>query len=185
MKVTTKHGKEVLACLIPKDENDITCHEKTLCDCEVIKLIEDLEVERDKLKYVSGKFRCAKCGLVLYSRTINMSDGGVYNNNEPTICSNNCGPMWRISVKDELAEVGKRLDGMALEVIKYKEKLQSIEEISRRRFGQIDLLEAESTLCHLEMFFAQYKVGQIISCKINSMCRLYFTSKRKREEKRK
>lgn len=47
------------------------------------------------------------------------------------------------------------------------------------------LVDAESVIAHLEMFFAQYKEGEKISAKINMMPRLYFKTKRERENENK
>ena len=40
--------KEGLVCLVPKDgKGGITCHEKSVCDCTVIELIELVEEAKD------------------------------------------------------------------------------------------------------------------------------------------
>ena len=50
MKLKTKYGEKILACLVPKNESGITCHEKTLCDCEVIELLEKLKTQNAKYR---------------------------------------------------------------------------------------------------------------------------------------
>jgi len=42
--------KEGLVCLVPKDgKGGITCHEKSVCDCTVIELIELVEEAKEIL----------------------------------------------------------------------------------------------------------------------------------------
>ena len=52
MKVKTKYGEHILACFVPPKGSGwaVTCHEKTLCDCEVIELIDRLKKEIKELR---------------------------------------------------------------------------------------------------------------------------------------
>ena len=75
MEVKTKYGKKTLVCLIPKKESKIgvTCHEKTLCDCEVIDLLNKLQKENQELK---RKLDLAVGALEYYAETENWCETG-------------------------------------------------------------------------------------------------------------
>lgn len=64
----------------------------------------------DSEKYVPGLFECPKCAFVLVSNTLYMKSGTIGANNKPTECSNGCGPMWRVSWKQQAETLGKRLE---------------------------------------------------------------------------
>jgi hypothetical protein len=69
------------------------------------------EVERlQRLVYVPGVTRCAKCGLKLVSSTLNAHSGAISANSEPQACPNGCGPMWRVTERDAGNELCDRLD---------------------------------------------------------------------------
>lgn len=76
----------------------------------VATLTAKLEAERaratkaEEMAFVPGRWRCAKCALVLTSTNLHVSDGGMTANNEPHTCPNECGPMWRVSERDERKE---------------------------------------------------------------------------------
>lgn len=76
----------------------------------VTTLTAKLEAERaraekgEEMAFVPGRWRCAKCALVLTSTNLHVADGGMSANNEPHVCPNNCGPMWRVSERDERKE---------------------------------------------------------------------------------
>lgn len=67
---------------------------------EAVKRAEKAE----EMAFVPGRWRCAKCALVLTSTNLHVADGGMSANNEPHVCPNNCGPMWRVSERDERKE---------------------------------------------------------------------------------
>ncbi len=54
----------------------------------------------DKLAFVPGLWRCAKCECQVISNTLHAGTGNISANNEPQSCPNNCGPMWRVSERD-------------------------------------------------------------------------------------
>lgn len=56
--------------------------------------------EAERLCYVPGVWRCAKCNLRLISQTLHVNLGMVSADNEPQQCANGCGPMWRVSERD-------------------------------------------------------------------------------------
>lgn len=59
------------------------------------------EIERlEKLVYVPGLWRCAKCKCETVCTNLHVQDGSFSANNEPQECPNNCGPMWRVTERD-------------------------------------------------------------------------------------
>jgi hypothetical protein len=61
--------------------------------------------ELEKLVYVPGLWRCAKCELRVVSTNFHVNNGRMSADNEPRQCDNGCGPMWRVSER----EAGNRL----------------------------------------------------------------------------
>lgn len=60
------------------------------------------EVERlGAMVYLPGIWKCAKCTLELISSVLNAGDGNIYANTKPQECPNGCGPMWRVSERDQ------------------------------------------------------------------------------------
>ena len=55
-------------------------------------------------RYVPGVWRCAKCKLRLVSTILNVADGNMYADTKPQECAAGCGPMWRVSERDERKE---------------------------------------------------------------------------------
>ena len=49
--------KEGLVCLVPKDgKGGVTCHEKSVCDCTVIELIELVEEAKELIMISHSEF---------------------------------------------------------------------------------------------------------------------------------
>lgn len=88
------------------DARDLAVPEKereNLCACAHEALFK-AEQEREKLQalvYVPGVWRCAKCELRLVHTNLHVKSGTFSANNEPQPCPNGCGPLWRISERDE------------------------------------------------------------------------------------
>ena len=55
----------------------------------------------EELAYVPGAWRCPKCSLRLIAQTLHMQDGGMSANNQPQACANGCGPMWRVTERED------------------------------------------------------------------------------------
>lgn len=58
----------------------------------------------EALAYVPGRWRCAKCGLVLTSSVMSALDGGMSANTAPHTCDNCSTPMWRVTEREERKE---------------------------------------------------------------------------------
>lgn len=69
------------------------------------------EVERlEKLVYVPGLWKCAKCSCQTISHYLHAESGKVAANNDPQQCPNDCGPMWRVTERDAANEMIKRAE---------------------------------------------------------------------------
>lgn len=71
---------------------------------EIERLSKPAERELAKansLVYVPGAWKCAKCALRIVSSTLSAVDGSITSNNDPHVCPNGCGPMWRVTERDE------------------------------------------------------------------------------------
>ncbi len=83
--------------------------------------------ETDQL-YVPGQWRCPKCNFVLYQRTLHAADGTVSARDEPGEPCPNCKtPLWRVSWKEQAAELEER----CIEQIEERRKVE--EENTRLR----------------------------------------------------
>lgn len=57
-------------------------------------------VRLEKLVYVPGLWKCAKCGCQLIAHYMQAETGSIAANNDPQECPNECGPMWRVTERD-------------------------------------------------------------------------------------
>lgn len=72
------------------------------------------EIRRlEALVYVPGVHRCPKCDLRTVSTTLHVAVGALSANNEPQLCANGCGPMWKVTERDAGNEMADRLDRVA------------------------------------------------------------------------
>lgn len=75
------------------------------------------EVERlEKLVYVPGLWKCAKCKCSVISTNlhVNASTDRMFSaNNQPQICPNECGPMWRVTERDAGNELIDRMEALS------------------------------------------------------------------------
>lgn len=77
--------KEGLVCLVPKEgRGGITSHEKTLCDCQVLEIFDELEKLKaenqrlEKLTIQLGETRCPACG----EESVNLYSLELYENSQ-------------------------------------------------------------------------------------------------------
>lgn len=92
------------------------------------------EVERlEKLVFVPGMMRCAKCKFVGMHMVLRASDGavGVKADLEPEKCPNGCGPLWRVSERDSGNEVCDRLEKYILRERALEAALQEIADLDK------------------------------------------------------
>jgi len=68
--------------------------------------------ELERLVYVPGVWRCAKCKLNLVSTEMHATTGAFRANNSPQECPNGCGPLWRKTEREAGNELVDRLDGL-------------------------------------------------------------------------
>ena len=79
------------------------------------------EIERlEKLVYVPGLWRCAKCNLRLVSNTLYADSGKMTANNSPQQCANGCGPMWRVTEREAANEQIDRNEALREELASIK-----------------------------------------------------------------
>ena len=92
--------------------------------------------EVDKLKYVPGMLRCAKCKCVVYSRTIYMKSQTIGANNKPQECPNDCGPMWKVTYKDDREDLISSMEVGVLTVRYQREALEHAMKILKEQIEQ-------------------------------------------------
>jgi len=68
--------------------------------------------ELEKLVYVPGVLRCAKCSLRLVSTIIDAGGGRMASDNSPHQCPNGCGPMWRLTERQAGNELCDQVDAL-------------------------------------------------------------------------
>lgn len=92
------------------------------------------EIERlEKLVFVPGMMRCAKCSFVGMHMVTRASDGavGVKANLEPEKCPNGCGPLWRVSERDAGNDLADRLEKMFEEKKALETTLREIADLDK------------------------------------------------------
>lgn len=78
-------------------------------------IVADLQEDRqqslkvpalEKLVYIPGVFKCAKCSFVVVKSTMNMQSGTITaNDKKGEKCPNDGAPLWRVTYKDQYAEM--------------------------------------------------------------------------------
>lgn len=91
------------------------------------------EVERlEKLVYVPGVWKCAKCGCGLVSTLMHAESGRFAANTEPQQCPNDCGPMWRRTEREAGNELVDRCDEQAQRASTAEASLAAMTERAER-----------------------------------------------------
>ena len=57
-----------LVCLVPREGADgLTCHEKTICDCRVIELLDDLDTQESEITKLRKRVEVLQKALEKYA----------------------------------------------------------------------------------------------------------------------
>ena len=103
--------------------------------------------ELEKMVYVPGMRKCAKCGFVLISTNLHVSHGTFSANDQPEPCPNGCGPLWRVSERDAGNKMVDRCDHLADEIKRLTTALAVTAEEGRTEIARLEQkcadLEAE------------------------------------------
>lgn len=90
----------------------------------------------EKLIYVPGVWKCAKCGCGVVSTNLHAESGKFSANNEPQQCPNNCGPMWRVTERqagndliDRMEAVVSRAEAAESKVAELEKKLEEAADV--------------------------------------------------------
>ena len=98
----------------------------------------------ERLVYVPGALKCAKCGFRLVTTNLHVNTGQISANNEPQECANGCGPMWRVTERDAGNELIDRMDKLADDkksaeqaLAQERERVRSLEDAIAESVGSI------------------------------------------------
>lgn len=97
-------------CTMSDTFNDYYCERQAWKCCKYSDLelaLSESRAECERLReqvYVPGIWRCAKCELELMTSILAVSSGSIHADNSPQVCPNNCGPMWRVTERDQRKE---------------------------------------------------------------------------------
>lgn len=80
--------------------------------------------ELEKAQYVPGLFRCAKCNCHLIASNLNENSGNISANNDPQKCPNKCGPMWKVTWKENSDAMTENCEKFSDIVKKLEAKLE-------------------------------------------------------------
>lgn len=117
------------------------------------------EQEIERLVYIPGVWRCAKCGFGLVQSNLNARDGSVTARDDPgEKCPNDGAPLWRVTYKDELAEAYERWEEQAASLQSdldaareaLRDCLDHIGDWDDDRRHPMWLTEARTTLANIE-----------------------------------
>jgi len=93
----------------------------------IVAALQAKLAEVERLVYVPGLWSCAKCKLVLVTSTLYAATGQIAANNSPQQCANGCGPMWRVTYKDESKDLLGRLESKCDEAQRLQKKLDDLD----------------------------------------------------------
>lgn len=88
---------------------------------------EEENARLERLVYVPGLTKCAKCSCVLMSTTLYVDAGKVAADNTPQQCPNGCGPMWRVTERDAGNDLVNRLEAA-------EERIRELEADARESY---------------------------------------------------
>jgi hypothetical protein len=133
-----------------------------LVNAELKKEIERLE----KLVYVPGLWKCAKCKCTTVCTNLHVNTGGFSANNSPQQCPNDCGPMWRVTERDAGNELidrySKDADHKRLALKELHELIDGGEECQGRDSQishVIGILEGDAN--HLHVAAPKREIGEV------------------------
>jgi len=133
---TKKDAAAAIRSLQGQLEAEIVRHHET--GAVLYEKIGELEAERkareeaERLVYVPGVLKCAKCGCVLVTTILDASSGRVAANNAPQECPNKCGPMWRRTERDAGNDLCGRLDKEHERAESAERRLAEVEQDAKR-----------------------------------------------------
>lgn len=105
----------------------------------------------EKQVHVPGKLACPKCKFELISMSLNAHSGTVTADNKSDVCPNGCGPLWKVSERDErvlwndLADKQfQELKSIEAERDAARARAQEVENTLEGLLGEIDNLIGDS-----------------------------------------
>lgn len=119
----------------PFHEDEVLLAEAVKTQAATIQAKAEKIKELERLVYVPGQWRCAKCKYVGIHAVICATSGaiGVKANTKTEQCPNGCGPLWRVTERQVGKELCDRLD-VALDCIAALESTQ-------RTLGTVEVCE--------------------------------------------
>ena len=105
--------------------------------------------ELEKLTYIAGHLECPKCKFHLVKNYLDASSGNISANNSPETCHNGCGPMWKVTYRENYKELYESFDKKFTEAESLKQQLESARVI-------ISKINSES---YLEPHLAAYELN--------------------------
>lgn len=115
MTVKPYAPEEVGAVDIEPNTADVA-HDRFKATVEALAAAQARVAELEKLVFVPGLRRCAKCGFVQLSQTLHYPSGALSVNDKPVNCANGCGPMWPVTERQAGNEAIEREEKLQLEV---------------------------------------------------------------------
>jgi|GEM_PF-4278607 len=79
----------------------------------------------EKLVYVQGHLRCAKCGFGLVKTALYVNSGRIAADNSPDVCPNDGYPLWRVTERDAADRLADSYIELREECERLKQALQS------------------------------------------------------------
>lgn len=96
-------------------------------DRAVRLLVEDYNT-LEKLVFVPGLLKCAKCGFTLIKTNLHVQTGNFSANNEPDHCPNDGAPLWRVSERDAGNEMVDRAAEMSDELLRLRAAMTALRD---------------------------------------------------------
>lgn len=96
-------------------------------DRAVHLLLDDFD-QLEKLVYVPGVLKCAKCGFGLIKTNLHVRTGNFSANNEPDYCPNDGAPLWRVTERDAGNEMIDRASEMSDELLRLRAAMTAVRD---------------------------------------------------------
>lgn len=116
--------------------------------------------------YVPGVWKCAKCKMELVASILAVSSSSIHADNRPQECPNNCGPMWRITERDQRKEAQALHEKEFMRAQAAETREREAYERAAQLEGSIKTLESECNQLN-DMVIQNYAVIDNLA----SMCR--------------
>ena len=109
----------------------------------------------EELVYCPGMWRCPKCKFSMVCKSLNVGDGTVTANTDPQRCLNGCGPLWRVTERENRIEMQDGYEAAVSEIASLKALIAQA-EARGPAWQPIETAPRDKTLFLVGSYYAPY-----------------------------